>query len=452
MDSKRMRRAMAGMIVIFLAVFAVIAIVNFDTVKRKLGFAGEEPVQEETPVQEEEAGAENGQIGGDLSAFLGDETFFDPEVRFKSIESYSGRNVSLMMSSVARDLRIMVVDSVGRLVTGADFTVTIQDVGEYTDNDKDGVIYVDGLRSGEYSVFLNEKDGFRVPNTITTIQVRQDIEYRVIDNIEYLMLTEDDIDPEKEDKAVNGAEEDADGTENTNLQFDSGSAKLGIDVSKWNQEIDWEAVKDAGIEFAIIRCGYRGASTGALVIDPRYRENIEGAISAGIPVGVYFFTQALDEVEAVEEASMVIRLIEDYDVDYPVFLDSESTGGKGRADGLDSDERTRAHRAFLQTIEAAGYETGVYASRNWLNDRIDMTRLSDYRIWLAEYAEAPTYDAHYYHMWQYTSKGTVDGISTNVDLNLCYMNIDTSINHAKSAAGYSGVVNGDTGNVPVGDD
>ncbi|MDE5716992.1 MAG: glycoside hydrolase family 25 protein [Lachnospiraceae bacterium] len=448
MDSKRMRRAMAGMIVIFLAVFAVIAIVNLDTVKRKLGYGAGEPVQEEMPAQEEEEAAQDGQIGGDLSAFLWDETFFDPEVKFKSIESYSGRSVSLMMSSVAKDLRIMVVDSVGRLVTGTDFTVTIQDVGEYTDNDKDGVIYVDGLRSGEYSVFLNEKDGFRVPNTITTIQVRQDIEYRVLDNIEYLMLTEDDIDPEKEDKAVNGAEEDADGTENRELQFDNGSAKLGIDVSKWNQEIDWEAVKNAGIEFAIIRCGYRGASTGALVIDPRYKENIEGAIAAGIPVGVYFFTQALDEVEAVEEASMVIRLIEDYDVDYPVFLDSESAGGRGRADGLDSEERTRAHRAFLQTIEAAGYETGVYASRNWLNDRIDMTRLSDYRIWLAEYADAPTYDEYYYHMWQYTSKGTVDGISTNVDLNLCYMNIDTSINHAKGAAGYSGVVNGDTGNVP----
>ena len=447
MDSKRMRRAMACMIVIFLAVFAVIAIMNFDTVKQKLGLTDDAPVEEEEPEQEEQV--TEGQIGNNLSGFLGDETFFDQEVKFKSIESYSGRNVSLMMSSVAKDLRIMVVDSVGRLVTGADFTVTIQDVGEYTDNDKDGVIYVDGLRSGEYSVFLNEKDGFRVPNTITTIQVRQDIEYRVLDNIEYLMLTEDDIDPEKEDKAVNGAAEDADGTENTALQFDNGSARLGIDVSKWNQEIDWEAVKDAGVEFAIIRCGYRGASTGALVIDPRYKENIEGAISAGIPVGVYFFTQALDEIEAVEEASMVIRLIEDYDVDYPVFLDSESAGGRGRADGLDSDERTRAHRAFLQTIEAAGYETGVYASRNWLNDRIDMTQLSDYRIWLAEYADAPTYDEHYYHMWQYTSKGTVDGISTNVDLNLCYMNIDTSINHAKGAAGYSGVVNGDTGNVPV---
>ncbi len=449
MDSKRMRRAMAGMIVIFLAVFAVIAIANWDTVERKLGLAAAEPVQEGTPAQTEGEEPESGQIGSDLSAFLRDETFFDPEVKFKSIESYSGRSVSLMMSSVSKDLRIMVVDSVGRLVTGADFTVTIQDVGEYTDHDEDGVIYVDGLRSGEYSVFLNEKDGFRVPNTITTIQVRQDIEYRVIDNIEYLMLTEDDIDPEKEDKAVNGAEESADGTENTGLQFDNGSAKLGIDVSKWNQEINWEAVKEAGVEFAIIRCGYRGATTGALVIDPRYKENIEGAIAAGIPVGVYFFTQALDEVEAVEEASMVIRLIENYDVDYPVFLDSESAGGRGRADGLDSDERTRAHRAFLQTIEAAGYETGVYASRNWLNDRIDMSRLSDYRIWLAEYADVPTYDAYYYHMWQYTSKGTVDGISTNVDLNLCYMNIDTSINHAKGAAGYSGVVNGDTGNVPI---
>lgn len=448
MDSKRMRRALVGMIAVFLVILAVIVIANFDTVKHKLGLDADAGTPEETAVPEEEEAPENGQIGSNLSAFLGDETFFDPEVKFKSIETYSGRNVSLMMSSVARDLRIMVVDSVGRLVTGTAFTVTIQDVGEYTDSDEDGVVYVDGLRSGEYSVSLNEQEGFRVPNTITTIQVRQDIEYRVLDNIEYLMLTEDDIDPEKEDRAVNEAEEDADGTENTELQFDNGSAKLGIDVSKWNQEIDWEAVKDAGVEFAIIRCGYRGASTGALVIDPRYQENIEGAIEAGIPVGVYFFTQALDEVEAVEEASMVIRLIEDYDVDYPVFLDSESAGGRGRADDLDSDQRTKAHRAFLQTIEAAGYETGVYASRNWLKDRIDMTRLSDYRIWLAEYADVPTYDDYYYHMWQYTSKGRVDGISTNVDLNLCYMNIDTSINHAKSAAGYSGVVNGDTGNVP----
>lgn len=446
MDSRWTKRAMTALILLFFTVFAGLVAANFDAVLGKLGLSGAEAVQEDEEAPKEEK--PEGQIGSNLSGFLGDETFFDPEVKFKSIESYEGRNVSLIMSSVAKDLRVMVVDSVGRLVTGADFTIELQGIGEYTDSDEDGVIYVDGLRSGEYSVSLQEKDGFRVPNTITTIQVRQDIEYRMIDNIEYLMLTEDDVDAAKEDKAVNSAAQDADGTEESRMLFGQGDAKLGIDVSKWNQEIDWEAVKRAGVEFAIIRCGYRGASTGALVIDPRYEENIEGAIQAGIPVGVYFFTQARDEVEAVEEASMTLRLIEEYDVDYPVFLDSESTGGKGRADELDNETRTKAHRAFLQTIRAAGYETGVYASKNWLKDRLDMTALSDYRIWLAEYAKAPTYDEHYYHMWQYTSKGTVEGIVTDVDLNLCYMNIDTSVNHAKGAAGYSGVVSGNAGNVP----
>lgn len=447
MDSKRMRRALVAMVGMFLLLIAVIALMNLDTVKSRLGLA-QEPEQEMATIEETET--DGGQIGNDLSAFLRDETFFDEEPRFKSIETYSGRNVFLMMSSVAKDLRVMVVDSVGRLVTGAPFTIEVQGGGEYTDEDEDGIIYIEGLRAGEYAVSLQELEGFHVPNTVTTIQVRQDIEYRVLDNIEYLMLTEDDIDPSKEDKAVNGAEEDADGSENTQMQFASGSAKLGIDVSKWNQEIDWEAVKEEGVEFAIIRCGYRGASSGALVIDPRYEENIQGAIDAGIPVGVYFFTQALDEVEAVEEASMVIRLIEAYDVDYPVFLDSESAGGNGRADGLTATERTAAHKAFLETVSAAGYETGVYASRNWLYDRINMTDLSEYKTWLAEYAEVPAYEG-YYDMWQYTSKGKVNGISTNVDLNLCYMNIDTSINHARGAAGYSGVVNGDSGNVPTTD-
>ncbi|MGN0277871.1 MAG: GH25 family lysozyme [Lachnospiraceae bacterium] len=447
MDSKSMKRTMLAMIAMFLVLVAVIALTNLDMVKQKLGLSVQEQAQETAAT--EETDADGGQIGNDLSGFLNDETFFDPEVKFKSIETYSGKNVSMVMSSVAKDLRIMIVDSVGKLVTGAPFTVQIQGIGEYKDTDEDGIIYIDGLRAGEYSVSLEEIEGYIVPNTITTIQVRQEIEYRVLDDIEYLMLTEDDIDAAKEDKAVNGAEEAADGSENTGLQFQKGNAKLGIDVSKWNKEIDWQAVKEEGIEFAIIRCGYRGAASGALVIDPMYEENIKGAIDAGIPVGVYFFTQAINDVEAVEEASMVIHLIEDYDVDYPVFLDSESAGGKGRADKLDAEERTKIHEAFLETVSAAGYETGIYASKNWLNDRINMTDLSTYKTWLAEYADVPSYD-EYYHMWQYTSKGTVDGIETHVDLNLCYMNIDTSINHSKGAAGYSGVVNGDSGNVPTG--
>lgn len=447
MGSKSMKRIMLAMIGMFLVLVAVIALTNLDMVKQKLGLSVQEQAQETAAT--EETDIDSGQIGNDLSGFLNDETFFDPEVKFKSIETYSGKNVSLVMSSVAKDLRIMIVDSVGKLVTGAPFTIQIQGIGEYKDTDEDGIIYIDGLRAGEYSVSLEEIEGYIVPNTITSIQVRQEIEYRVLDDIEYLMLTEDDIDADKEDKAVNGAEEAADGSENTELQFQKGNAKLGIDVSKWNKEIDWQAVKEEGIEFAIIRCGYRGAASGALVIDPMYEQNIKGAIDAGIPVGVYFFTQAVNEVEAVEEASMVINLIEDYDVDYPVFLDSESAGGKGRADKLDAEERTKIHETFLETVSAAGYETGIYASKNWLNDQINMTELSTYKTWLAEYADVPSYD-EYYHMWQYTSKGSVDGIETHVDLNLCYMNIDTSINHSKGAAGYSGVVNGDSGNVPTG--
>lgn len=449
MGSKRFKRMLFIMIFLFVALVGVIAAANLETVKQKLGLASDEGMEE--AAMTEESDGKGGQRGDDLSAFLRDETFFDPEVKFKSIETYSGRSVSLIMSSVAKDLRIMIVDSVGNLVTGTPFTVTVQGAGEYTDSDQDGIIYIDGLRAGEYNVSLAEAEGYRVPNTITSIQVKQDIEYRVLDDIEYLIMTEDDIDADQEDKEVKGAEEDADGSENTDLQFAKGGAKLGIDVSKWNKTIDWDEVKDAGIEFAIIRCGYRGASSGALVLDPMYEQNIRGAIEADIPVGVYFFTQAVDEVEAVEEASAVISLIEEYDVDYPVFLDSESTGGTGRADGLEADERTKIHRAFLKTIADAGYETGIYGSRNWLNDQVDMEELSSYKTWLAEYAEVPEYDG-YYHMWQYTSKGTVDGIDTNVDLNLCYMNIDTSINHAKGAAGYSGVIDGDSGNVPVGGD
>ena len=448
MDYKKTKRTLLAMLAMFVVLIGVITVTNLDAVMQKLGLTTDVQAEETVAVQEDVIG---GQIGNNLSAFLYDETFFDPEVRFKSIESYSGRRVFLVMSSVAKDMRIMVVDSVGRLVTGAPFTVRIQGIGKYTDTDEDGIIYIDGLRAGEYSVVMEEIEGYIVPNTITSIQVRQEIEYRVLDDIEYMILTEDDIDVKKDDQFLHSAEETADGSENTDLGFANGTGKLGIDVSRWNQTIDWEKVKEDGIEFAIIRCGYRGATSGSLVLDPLYEENIKGAIAAGIPVGVYFFTQAVSEMEAIEEASMVIRLIEDYDVDYPVFLDSESAGGKGRADSLEADERTKYHKAFLETVASAGYETGVYASRNWLNNRLDMTRLSQYKVWLAEYADAPTYDK-YYDMWQYTSKGSVNGIETRVDLDMCYINIDTSINHAKGAAGYSGIINGDSGNVPTGSD
>lgn len=193
---------------------------------------------------------------------------------------------------------------------------------------------------------------------------------------------------------------------------------LGIDVSKWNGSIDWNAVKNSGVSFVIIRCGYRGSSTGVLVEDPTFKRNIQGATAAGLKVGVYFFTQAINEVEAVEEASMVISLIKGYGISYPVFIDTEKANG--RADGLDRATRTAVCRAFCETIRNAGYSAGVYASKSWYNDNLSYGSLSGYRIWLAQYASEPTFGSRY-DMWQYSDKGTVSGISGKVDMNISYL-------------------------------
>ena len=136
MGSKKIKGLLFFVIFLFVALVGAIAAANLDLVKRKLGLGTEETVQETAALEEEKDG---GQRGNDLSAFLRDETFFDPEVKFKSIETYSGRSVSLMMSSVAKDLRIMIVDSVGRLVTGTPFVVEVRGAGEYTDTDEDGI-------------------------------------------------------------------------------------------------------------------------------------------------------------------------------------------------------------------------------------------------------------------------------------------------------------------------
>lgn len=198
----------------------------------------------------------------------------------------------------------------------------------------------------------------------------------------------------------------------------TGSGVLGIDVSKHNGTIDWAAVKNSGVSYVIIRCGYRGSTTGALIEDPKFKSNIKGAQAAGLKVGIYFFTQAINEAEAVEEASMVLQLIKPYAISYPVYLDVESSGG--RADGISKDVRTAVCKAFCATIANSGYTSGIYANKTWLNEKISPSALGGHKIWLAQYAAAPTYNGPY-HMWQYSSKGSVSGISGRVDMNLSYL-------------------------------
>lgn len=197
------------------------------------------------------------------------------------------------------------------------------------------------------------------------------------------------------------------------------SGSRGIDVSKYQGNIDWGAVASSGISFAIIRAGYRGSSTGALIEDPYFKRNISGATKAGIKVGVYFFTQAISEAEAVEEASMALSLVSGYKVTYPIFIDTESATN-GRANGLDVNTRTAVVRAFCQTIQNGGYKAGIYASKNWYNTKLNTSTLNGYCIWVAQYNTSCTYSGKY-DMWQYSSKGSVAGISGNVDMNISYL-------------------------------
>ena len=203
-------------------------------------------------------------------------------------------------------------------------------------------------------------------------------------------------------------------------KMSSGSGSMGIDVSKWNGNIDWNAVKNSGVSYVIIRCGYRGSSTGALIEDPKFRSNIKGAKAAGLKVGVYFFSQAVNEVEAVEEASMALSWASGYGLNYPIFLDVEPSGGRG--DGISKEMRTAICKAFCSTVQDSGCSAGIYANKTWLNEKINTGSLTGYKIWLAQYASAPTYTATRYDMWQYSSKGKVSGISGSVDMNISYLN------------------------------
>ena len=418
MDSKLKRLTFVGVLSALLLVFLVVILVNSNHMQEQSQTAGKSESSYEELPSASENNIVTGQIGNDLHAFLHDSTFFDKEDTYLSKWEDVMNRLSLVVTSVEKDLRVQVLDHEGNLVTDQSFLIEIEGLGEYKDLDKDGVIYVAELPAGEYNVSLKPVEGYKVPLNGTKVKVKDQVEYLVIDDISLLVYTEDEINAEVEDTA--SQIEDVDKTEVKKRQSTGSGTSLGIDVSKWQKEIAWDKVKEDGIDFVIIRCGYRGSVSGCLVEDPYFEQNIKGAIAADLKVGVYFFTQAVNEVEAVEEASMVVSLIRDYELDYPVFIDTESAGGNGRADALDEETRTAVCEAFCATVRNAGYQSGVYASRNWYNTRVDVEKLERYVIWLAEYRKVPLYQG-YYHMWQYTSKGKVDGIEGNVDLNISYL-------------------------------
>ena len=264
------------------------------------------------------------------------------------------------------------------------------------------------LDSGQY--YFIEKDEALAVNTYNT-------EWLVPDEKGFLNYTVGYEADEVEGDALTKENED---TGFEDVSYFEGETYKGIDVSKFQGEIDWEQVKEAGIDYAIIRVGIRGYTEGLIVEDEYFKQNIEGALAADIPVGVYFFTAAVNAQEAEEEAQFVIDMLQGYEVDYPVYLDIEDVKSPNcRTNQLTKEERTDLAEIFLNKVAEAGYKPGLYGNLKTYMLMLDLTRLEQYDKWLAAYT-LPAYYPYEYKMLQYSEKGRVPGISTAVDLNISF--------------------------------
>ena len=191
----------------------------------------------------------------------------------------------------------------------------------------------------------------------------------------------------------------------------------GIDVSVSQGKIDWEKVKSE-VDFAILRCGY--GSDIAEQDDKQWLYNVAECERLGIPWGVYLYSYAMSLDEADSEAAHVLRLLKGRKPALPVYLDMEDADGyKAKRGGISRSLATDICVRFCEKIKAAGYIPGVYANLDWTRNHLDMDRLSGYEFWIAQYNDVCTYTGSY-GLWQYTSKGRIDGVSGNVDMNIMY--------------------------------
>ena len=194
----------------------------------------------------------------------------------------------------------------------------------------------------------------------------------------------------------------------------------GIDVSKFQGDIDWLKVADSGVKYAMIRLGLRGYETGKLVTDENFKANVEGATAAGIDVGVYFFTQAVNPAEAREEAEYVLNEIEGYNITYPIAIDVEDLyNDKARSYNQSKESRTECAIAFMDAIKAAGYNPAIYGNLNTFTKLVEVNKLGEYDKWFALY-DTQIYFPYEITVWQYSDKGRIDGIEGDVDLNITF--------------------------------
>lgn len=192
----------------------------------------------------------------------------------------------------------------------------------------------------------------------------------------------------------------------------------GIDVSYHQGEIDWQKVAQDGVEFAILRVGIRGYGTGKVVLDEQFENNVKGALSNGIKVGVYFYSQSINQEEVLEEARLVLEQIAPYRITGPVVYDAEKVNDS-RTSSLSAAERTDMAIAFCEAVKEAGYRPMVYLNLDTAFSMLELERLEEYDKWLAHYG-SEMYYPYDYKIWQYSEKGIVDGINAEVDLNISF--------------------------------
>ena len=328
--------------------------------------------------------------------------------------------------STNRDLLILVTDASGAAILDTVFPLSVEyphGVGFGMETGKDGSLYLKDLTPGEYRLRMDGTDGYSAAEPIAAEVIVPSRLYG--DSVNSGWRTEDGrtFFIGRGGRAYTGLRS-VDGKEYYfNIRGEKAKA-LGIDVSFYNKGICWPLVRARGIDFAIIRAAYRGWETGILHEDSRFRQNIVGAKAAGMKIGVYIYSTAVNAEEAAAEASMVLELLNGMQLDLPVFLDTEQSGDypDGRADRLSKVRRTEILNAFCHCIERGGSQAGVYSGQNFFKRHIHYGTVTEYMTWLASYTtdnQLPDFP-YPYDMWQFTDSGTVSGIRGIVDMNAVY--------------------------------
>ena len=261
----------------------------------------------------------------------------------------------------------------------------------------------------------------------------------ILDIPKYTPLEDDIVIPDIKVAPINdkqdGQKRSHGNSKNTNVNdakkmFEAKGISVGIDVSKYQGNIDWKAVKNDGVEFAMIRVGYRGYETGEIALDPYFYQNVKGATNNGVKVGIYFYSVAKTELEAMEEAKWTVNIIRNYKITYPVAFDLEDFD-RYRLTGVSNAQLNKNAVAFLEYIKKSGYQPMHYGSKSKFGAVWNMNTLNKYKIWLAHYTTSTDY-AGIYNMWQYSSKGSVKGINGYVDMNIAYFRYSQEAKEAAS--------------------